>query len=322
MTTPPFPELHDTMHDDVSRAIDRLTGQDEPSARMAEPKFQRVLACDDDTPTSERVLDWAEAIVDIYGAHVLVASVAVPPAPLLTSRVGAAGTLAAIFPRFEDDYARVERRMRDASEAGARRLLKRGIRSDALTLIGSPAHEIAEAAKADHSDLLILGAKGGGRVSRVLLGSVAEGVSGRVPASILVARTRPKPRIILAATDGSPESHRAVSVALRIASAKHAELVVQHVIEYPSESPAVRDVADLDDAVDKLDLPTPPHVRYALDVGKPAERIVERAEREHADLIVLGARGLGRVTGALLGSVSHRVANSASASVLLVRSSA
>lgn len=48
-------------------------------------------------------------------------------------------------------------------------------------------------------------------------------------------------------------------------------------------------------------------VRKVLEVGDPADRILECAEREKADAIVMGSRGLGELKGLLMGSVSHTV---------------
>ena len=56
-----------------------------------------------------------------------------------------------------------------------------------------------------------------------------------------------------------------------------------------------------------------------LEHGDPAEIILALAEREDADLIVLGRRGLGRVAELLLGSVSHKVAQQSDRCCLTVR---
>jgi nucleotide-binding universal stress UspA family protein len=51
--------------------------------------------------------------------------------------------------------------------------------------------------------------------------------------------------------------------------------------------------------------------------GEAAEAILETAESESADLIVMGRRGLGRLQGLLVGSVSERVARHATVPVFL-----
>lgn len=45
--------------------------------------------------------------------------------------------------------------------------------------------------------------------------------------------------------------------------------------------------------------------------GDPADEILEIADEEHAEGIVMGSRGLGDIKGALFGSVSHKVSHEA-----------
>jgi nucleotide-binding universal stress UspA family protein len=54
-------------------------------------------------------------------------------------------------------------------------------------------------------------------------------------------------------------------------------------------------------------------------LGKPAEEIMKVASKQHADLIVMGAKGLGAVARFLIGSVSTRVVQHANCAVLVVR---
>jgi nucleotide-binding universal stress UspA family protein len=54
-------------------------------------------------------------------------------------------------------------------------------------------------------------------------------------------------------------------------------------------------------------------------VGDPAEEIMNVASKRTADLIVMGAKGLGTIDRILLGSVSTRVVQYASCPVLVVR---
>jgi len=53
--------------------------------------------------------------------------------------------------------------------------------------------------------------------------------------------------------------------------------------------------------------------------GDPAEAILEVAKTHKSDVIVIGARGVGRLTGLLLGSTSQKVVAHAPCPVLIVR---
>ncbi|MCW4037440.1 MAG: universal stress protein [Candidatus Bathyarchaeota archaeon] len=53
--------------------------------------------------------------------------------------------------------------------------------------------------------------------------------------------------------------------------------------------------------------------------GSPAEEIINFAEKEEMDLIVIGDRGLGSVTRFFLGSVSNKVSRHAPCPVLIVK---
>jgi len=54
-------------------------------------------------------------------------------------------------------------------------------------------------------------------------------------------------------------------------------------------------------------------------VGDAASKIVQHANDEHADLIVMGPRGLGEIKGMLLGSVTNKVTQLAKCPCLTVR---
>jgi len=60
-------------------------------------------------------------------------------------------------------------------------------------------------------------------------------------------------------------------------------------------------------------------VETKVDDGDPAERILDHARAVSADMIVLGSRGLGNLKGAILGSVSNKIAVQAPCSVVTVR---
>lgn len=60
--------------------------------------------------------------------------------------------------------------------------------------------------------------------------------------------------------------------------------------------------------------PSTKHLR----IGPPVETIVSMAQEQKADLIMMGARGLGPVKERLLGSVSHRILTLAHCATLIV----
>jgi nucleotide-binding universal stress UspA family protein len=127
---------------------------------------------------------------------------------------------------------------------------------------------------------------------------------------------------ILLAVDGSDPSLDAARALANLAPAE--AIVLLHAIETPSmyflSGPEVvlgdttilqREIEargrDLLGRVAALLPATAGPVTRRLVAGSPAAAILEAAEREPADLIVLGARGLGRFKEMVVGSVSHRV---------------
>ena len=63
----------------------------------------------------------------------------------------------------------------------------------------------------------------------------------------------------------------------------------------------------------------PGEVHTEILEGPPAEAILDVAKTRESDLIVMGSRGLGRLSGALLGSQSQKVVQHAPCPVLIVR---
>lgn len=63
-----------------------------------------------------------------------------------------------------------------------------------------------------------------------------------------------------------------------------------------------------------------PPVKRRLEEGNPAEMILSVAEELHADLIMIGARGVGQIQELVLGSVSHRVITNARCPVFIIKS--
>jgi nucleotide-binding universal stress UspA family protein len=64
--------------------------------------------------------------------------------------------------------------------------------------------------------------------------------------------------------------------------------------------------------------PLPQKVRAMVTSGTPADEILKAARRQHADLVVIGTRGMGKMARMLLGSTADRVLRGATVPVLAV----
>jgi nucleotide-binding universal stress UspA family protein len=128
-------------------------------------------------------------------------------------------------------------------------------------------------------------------------------------------------RKIVVGTDTSARAERAVEEAARLARAEGAELVVLYV--RPSQ--AAREAIDGDKAPDPAsyldrirgrlgDM----RARIRTEDGDAADGIVRAAVDEHADLIVVGNRGIDGPRRSFLRSVPARVVNRAPCSVFIV----
>ncbi len=138
-------------------------------------------------------------------------------------------------------------------------------------------------------------------------------------------------RNILVAVDGSKESDLALADAIDLALDSNAKLTVLHVAGPPpagirTTPTGALAAAELPEYHDKLlrdavaNVPKELPVTTLLLDGNPAHEIVNAAREHRHDLIVIGSRGRGRATAALLGSVSHQVLHDAPVPVLVVHS--
>jgi nucleotide-binding universal stress UspA family protein len=138
-------------------------------------------------------------------------------------------------------------------------------------------------------------------------------------------------RPVVVGVDGSPCSLEAARRAAQAAVARGARLRVVHArptVAAPYGTGAVPSVADDADPAhaatrtlaESLRADHPGlEVETVLVDDDPAHAVIDAAE--HAQLVVLGSRGLGAFRGMLLGSVSHEVVRDAPCSVLVLHDS-
>lgn len=121
---------------------------------------------------------------------------------------------------------------------------------------------------------------------------------------------------IVCGTDGSVTARLATSRAARIAKRCRAELVLVCAYQPPRQTrvsgQSVLEHAEREIARDRV------KVRTVLADGDPTEAILGTAEREQADLVVVGNKGIGAARRIRLGGVPDRIAHMASSDVLIV----
>ncbi|MEI3612641.1 universal stress protein [Pseudogracilibacillus sp. SO30301A] len=135
---------------------------------------------------------------------------------------------------------------------------------------------------------------------------------------------------LLLAVDGSDHSLRATDEAIKIASlSKDCSVNVVLVAEF---SKAKRDVIHatgkeeleivrrkkISSATDKLEKN---NLDYTVEIlhGEPGPTIVEYANKDNYDLLIIGSRGLNVFQEMVLGSVSHKVVKRANCPVMVVK---
>jgi nucleotide-binding universal stress UspA family protein len=201
-----------------------------------------------------------------------------------------------------------------------------------LTVCDLPAPALLGAGEG--ADLVVVGARGLGGFKGLLLGSVSRQVidHASTPVAVIHEHTEPgsQPPRVVVGTDGSPDALVAMRWAAAEAAAWDGVLEVVHAWHLPPiggyldgapqfDADVIGDYAarTLADSVGQLDTSALTHpVKSTLAHDRPAGALLDAARG--ADVVVVGRRGLGKVAGFLLGSVSLRVVHHAPCPVVIV----
>jgi nucleotide-binding universal stress UspA family protein len=203
----------------------------------------------------------------------------------------------------------------------------------------APAADAVLAAAAEYgAGLIVLGAKGRGGLSGLLLGSVSLAVAHRSEIPVLVTRPlRHGLRSVMLALDESPGAFRAARFLSSLPLPEAAEITLAHVLEPHQAEPGLLEHGpDAFDAIiaemrcreataagallltQAAEQPEERRVRLELRVGDPAAELLRAARDFEADLLVAGARTGSALERLLLGSVADSLLKQAPCSVLLV----
>jgi nucleotide-binding universal stress UspA family protein len=262
--------------------------------------FERVVIAIDGSPPPEVLVGATLAVTHPRHTEVTVLSVYHTPPEGTTSAQTAAGNLQQAGYRAHAQVQLVER--------------------------GGVAEEIIRFVDEHGPDLLVMGSRGLTDLEALVKGSVTHQVLANVVCPVLIAREGAgldPPRRLLLAFDDSSHSRRAARVAVDLACATGAEIEVLTVARPILAADAV--VLDTADSSRRLEQLVAGLRREVVASGcvkvstrGRAATIAQSAEEAGADLIVMGTRGLSRIAGAVIGSVSHEVIHLSNRQVLLV----
>ena len=283
-------------------------------------RIQKVLCAVDFFPASEAALFHATSLARNYGAELHVLHVIPPVSSVFSSDKH---TAELVKKADEDSQFRLE--------AMAKRAEASGVKTTFEIRFGEIDQEIINGIDEQGADLIVAGTHGRRGFQHWLMGSVCERLLRRVSIPILTV-ANPKKRVsvgniqkILLATDLSDNSSETAGWALSIADKYGADIALLHVTDF-----VMGGVPNLyrDSLIQGINLEMKQllpadavkdlHVAACVEFGIPFRVILDLAEKERMDLIVLGTHGKSALERTLLGSTAERVLRGAPCPTLAI----
>jgi nucleotide-binding universal stress UspA family protein len=301
----------------------------------------QILIPLDGSALAEGALPLALPLARAMAAEVILLQVVSPP-PQVDPMTG--------WPSREEPASARRQEIQDAAReyltAVAGRLAQQGARAQVVVVEGDPiASIIAYAELRPQIRLIAMASHGRSGLSRLVFGSVTEGVLHGAPAPLLVTRQSAAPagetsepiyRTLLVPLDGSVFAEQALAEAEELAAATQGRLVLVAAVADPQPPPGATPVETpraqahdrqvnaarvrnyLESTAQRLEAGGHP-VEIHLAHDRPAEAILRVAEECAADLIVMATHGRNGLARLRMGSVALSVAQAARPPVCLVR---
>jgi len=204
------------------------------------------------------------------------------------------------------------------------------------TLLGEPYVQLTHAVQAEAYDLVMAGSRGLAKWKNFLVGSTAKRLIRKCPASVWIVKAEHvhPPKVILAPTDFSDVSLKAVIHGLRLSQITGAQFHLLHVtasLDLPEsylfplpELESVRKeitesaTARLETILNSLSADRNQLQVHLLE-GTPWKEIQRLTKQLAADLIVMGNVGRSGIKGVLLGNTAEKVLDTCDCSILTVK---
>lgn len=223
-----------------------------------------------------------------------------------------------LVPNLEDEAEKLARANVDAALAA----MPGQAATSVVRLGADPAEIIVAAAEDLRADVIVMGRRGKRGLAFWKLGHATAKVIGNAPCPVLMVPTHAGmwEKRILVATDGSRYGELAAVTAGKIAEICGLPLTaVSAVLESHSAERRAQAQAAIDTVVDAMGK-VGVNVNGRVADGRPDKAILDAAQRDTADLIVMGSHGRTGLDKVLMGSVSEKVLNQADCAVLVVKS--
>jgi nucleotide-binding universal stress UspA family protein len=293
--------------------------------------FRKILVPLDGSQLAERALGPALALARHDEAEVMLTRVPVA-AQMFIPAEGGYGLL---YPEQSTGESREEAHQYLAQIAAAQ--AERGLKLRVLVAEGDVAASVADTARHEGADLIVMSSHGYSGLTRWLLGSVAEKVLHDAPCPVLVVRSAQPMQHVLVALDGSKLAERSVAQAFRVAHKLGARVTLLRVVPQPNEA-ALQEMGRYDpdlaerlprtatqEAQAYLEAVAHEHTRPGMDVnavvqsGPPATTLLKFAEQNQVDLIAMATHGRTGLRRWIYGSVTEKVLHAAHVSLLVTR---
>ena len=233
------------------------------------------------------------------------------------------------------EYIDVARQLAEAVISDARdqaRSVAPGVALELDTLIGHPAPILLAAA--EDADLLVVGNRGRGGFTSLLLGSVSQRVATHASCPVVVVRGREDVADgpVAVGVDDSPAAEHVLETAFEVAASRAAPLAVIRTYLPPPplwlhDASSVRVETPAEDAAEHgrvEEVLSPwrlkfPEVPVEVMVSHDSPAAVLNGVSHGAQLVIVGSRGHGTIAGALLGSTGLQSLHHADCPVWIAR---
>lgn len=297
--------------------------------------YERILVATDFSPHADAALKQAVWLARRNGARIVLAHT------LPNLRRAVHGTsYQARLDLLHGEGDLFQREIRQESDAKMRRMIGNLNALDLdvkyETLLGEAFVEITHAVQAERYDLVLAGTRGLAAWEQFFVGSTAKRLIRKCPSSVWIVKAEHvgPPKVVLAATDFSDVSRRAVLEGLWVAQQASAEFHLLHVVDsmdvpddiisrIPEGSSLRREINEeakhrFDGFVESLNT-DPEKVQRHLSFGTPWQEVGRLAKHLNIDLIAMGTVGRSGIKGVFLGNTAEKVLETCDCSILTVK---